>query len=81
VPKIAFLLAIGLATLSLSDTALASHKGREECIALCLYQFKQMMQGCESEVRYSKQVCYAGATQRETSCERHCYIVHPDVPG
>jgi hypothetical protein len=79
-PKITFLLAIGLATLALSDTALASHKGRDDCVALCLYQFKQQMQTCESAERYKQQVCRADTIEREADCERFCYSRHPDVP-
>jgi hypothetical protein len=78
-PKITFLLAICLAALSLSDTALASHNGRDECIALCLYQFKQQMPTCETVERYKQQVCRANTIEREADCEKNCYFRHPDV--
>jgi hypothetical protein len=75
--KIAFLLAIFLASSSLVDTALASHNGREECILICLNAYNGQMQAkaCKDGLMW----CKSAASEQNVECRKACSawrIVH-----
>jgi hypothetical protein len=78
--KTTLLLAIFLASLSLSDTALASHKGREECLLICLNAYNKQTQACNSGRREDRQSCNGGVNDFNLECRRECYRQHPDLP-
>ena len=79
--RISFLLAIFVASSSLSETALASHRDRVECDWTCHQAFLVQARACRDEngERDLEQLCARHAKERQQHCRADCDIAHPDV--